>query len=109
MAEMKKIRFLSVRERHDKPHLVLSIFLWVIFLSSPLSGLLNPGKDLNVTERHFHDNPQGFFTFFVLVPDTNFQKDTTRIDTTTHEVNETTTDSTSKYPSIQKNINLIIW
>ena len=75
---MKKIIFLSGRERNDWPQLVLSIFLLVIFFSSPVSGLLNPGKLLNVTEKHYHDNPQGFFTFFVLIPDKNFLEDTTQ-------------------------------
>jgi len=105
---MKKLSFLSVRERHDKPQLVLSIFLSVIFFSSPLSGLLNPGNARNVTERHYHDNPQGFFTFFELIPDKNFQDDTTRSERNAPEVKKLSMDTTPKNQIIQKNINVVI-
>ncbi len=106
---MKRINFLSGRERNDRPPLVLSIFLSVVFFSSPISGLLNPGKVLNVTEKHYHDNPQGFFTFFVLMPDKNFQDDTTQGNKNTLEVKELAMDTTPENPAIQKNINLVIW
>jgi hypothetical protein len=105
---MKRINFLSGRERNDRPQLVLSIFLSVIFFSSPISGLLNPGKVLKVSEKHQHDNPQGFFTFFVLVPDKNFQNDTSRGNKNTLEVKELAMDTTPENPAIQKNINLVI-
>jgi hypothetical protein len=108
MAKMKKINFLSGRERNDKPQLALSIFLSVIFFSSPISGLLNPGKVLNTTEKHYHDNPQGFFTFFVLIPDKNFLEDTTQSNRNTLAVKELSMDTTPKNPTIQKNINLVI-
>lgn len=106
---MKKINFLTGRERHDRPQLVLSIFLSVIFFSSPLSGLLNPGNVLNVTEKLYHDNPQGFFTFFVLIPDKNFREDTTQGNKNTPEVNELAMDTTPKNPTLQNNINVVIW
>jgi hypothetical protein len=106
---MKKISFLSGRERKDRPPLALSIFLSVIFFSSPISGLLNPGKVLNVTEKHHHDNPQGFYTFFVLVPDKNFQGDTTKGNKNNLAVKELAMDTTPENPKIQKNINLVIW
>jgi hypothetical protein len=93
MAKMKKINFLSGRERNDKPQLALSIFLSVIFFSSPISGLLNPGKVLNTTEKHYHDNPQGFFT---------------QSNRNTLAVKELSMDTTPKNPTIQKNINLVI-
>jgi len=106
---MKKINFLSGRERNDRPQLVLSIFLFVILFSSPLSGLLNPVNVLNVNKKHYHDNPQGFFTFFVLIPDKNLQEDTIQSDKNTPEVKELSMDTTPKNQPIQKNINLVIW
>jgi hypothetical protein len=109
MAEMKKIYFLSVRERHDKPQLVLSIFLWVIFISSPLSGLLNPDNLLNVHEKHYHDNPQGFFTFFALIQGKNFHTDTMQNNMNTPAVKELSMDTTPKNPIIQKTTNVVIW
>jgi hypothetical protein len=108
MAEMKKMDFLLVKERHDKPPLVLSIFLWIVFFSSPLSGLLNPGTAFKVNERRFHDNPQGFFTFFVLVTDKNFRDDTTMNDKNTPEIKKLSTDTIPENPIIQKNVNLVI-
>jgi len=106
---MKKINFLSVRERNDRPQLVLSIFLSVIFISSPISGLLNPDDVLNATEKRYHDNPQGFYTFFVLIPEKNFRGDTTQSNKNTLAVNELAMDTTPRNPAIQKNINLVIW
>jgi hypothetical protein len=105
---MKRINFLSGRERNGRPPLVLSIFLSVLFFSSPISGLLNPGKILNVTERHYHDNPQGFFTFFVLMPEKNFQDDTTQGNKNAPEVKELAMDTAPENPTLQKNINLVI-
>jgi hypothetical protein len=108
-AAMKKINFLSGREKHDRPQLVLSIFLSVVFFSSPLSGLLNPGNISNISEKQYHDDPQGFFTFFVLIPDKNFREDTTRRMTKTAEVKELSMDTTPKNPTIQNISNLVIW
>jgi hypothetical protein len=109
MTEMKTIFYLSVRERHDKPLLVLFIFLSVIFLLSPLSGMLIPGKVMGTTERHYHDCPQGFFTFFMLVPDKNSREDTTQIIKTTNEGKELSIDTTPKNLPLQKNLNVVIW
>ena len=109
MAVMKKINFLLRSERNDRPQLVLSIFLSVIFFSSPLTGLLNPCNVLNVKEKHYNDNPQGFFTFFVLIPDKNFREDTTQANNNSPEVEELSMDTTPKIPTIQKSINPVIW
>jgi hypothetical protein len=109
MAEMKKINFLSVKARNDKPPLVLSIFLWLVFFTTPLSGLLNSDKALNVTERHYHDNPQGFFTFFALLPNKISYEDTTGSNKTSNEIRELAIDTTPKTLSVQKNINVVIW
>ncbi len=106
---MKRINFLSGRERNDRPQLVLSILLSVVFFSSPISGLLNPGKAYNVTEKRYHDNPQGFFTFFVLMPAKNFQDDTTQGNKNALEVKELAMDTTPENPAIHKTINLVIW
>lgn len=104
---MKKINFLSGKARHDRPPLVLSIFLTVIFFSSPLSGLLNPGSVLKVTERHYHDNPQGFFTFFMLFPEKNSSDDTIQKENTSSEVVELSMDTTHGIQS--KQMNVVIW
>jgi len=106
---MKKLIFLSGSERYDKPQLVLSILLSVIFFSGPLSGLFNPCMVLNVTERHYHDNPQGFFTFFALLPDKEIREDTIQDKCNTSEVNEPSIDTTSKDPLLIKNSNILIW
>ncbi len=51
---------------------------------------------MNVTERHYHDNPQGFFTFFVLMPDKNFLNDTTQGNKNAPEIKELAMDTTPK-------------
>jgi hypothetical protein len=107
---MKKMNFLAGKARHDKPPLVLSIFLTVIFISSPLSGLLNPARVLNITERHFHDNPQGFFTFFMLCPDKNSPDDSSiQNNGTINEKKELTIDTTPKTMSGKMDMNFVIW
>jgi len=106
---MKKIIFLSGGERQDRPQLVLSIFLSVIFFSGPLTGLLNPGNGMHATEKHYHDNPQGFFTFFVLIPGKDFREDTTQYGNNTPEAKELSMDTTPENPIIKKNINLVTW
>jgi hypothetical protein len=109
MAEMKKIYFLSEKAGNDKPPLFLSIFIWVMFITTPLSGLLNTDKLLNVTERNFHDNPQGFFTFYELLPCKISLEDTTVSNGTINEIRELPVDTTPETSSLQKNINIVIW
>ncbi len=106
---MKKINFLSGKARSDKPHFVSSIFLLVIFVSSPLSGLFNPGKVLNESERRYHDNPQGYYTFFELLPDKNCLEDTTGGNINTFKVRELSMDTTPADTIIKRHINMIIW
>ena len=106
---MKKIIFLSGREWLDRPQLVLTIFLSVILFSSALTGSLKHGNVLHITERHYHDNPQGFFTFFILMPEKDFREDTTECVNNTPEVKELSMDSTPINPAIQKYKNLVTW
>jgi hypothetical protein len=106
---MKKMDLLSVKARHEKPQVVLSIFLSVIFFSSPLSGLLNPGKDLSGTESPCDDIPQEFHTFYNLIPEKNSPEDTTQSYLTASEVKESSKDTTSDILSKHKNLNVVIW
>jgi hypothetical protein len=108
MAEMKKIFFLSGKARNDEPPLFLSIFIWVLFLTTPLSGLLHFNNILDHTERHFHDNPQGFFTFYALFPDKISFEDTTSSRRTPYKISELSLDTTAKASTVQKNINVVI-
>jgi hypothetical protein len=73
------------RERRRESEIILYIILSVLFLLGPLSGIYNPGKTMNMSERRYHDDPHGFFTFFVLLPDKNstgeiFKKNNTAVD-----------------------------
>lgn len=94
---MKKINLLIGRERHDKPKLVLSIFLSVLFFSSPLTGLFNPDKETIGNAKHYHDNPQGFYTFFVLLPYKN-----SRLDTAQNIVKERVIKELPKYTTSKR-------
>jgi len=105
---MKKINFLYGKAGHDKPQLVLSIFISLIFITTPLTGLLNPGKVLNITEKHYHENPQGFSTFFTLFPDKNSFEDSARSNMADNEVKELAKDTTPGVP-VQKTINVVTW
>jgi hypothetical protein len=106
---MKKMDLLSVKVRHEKPQMVLSIFLSVVFFSSPLSGLLNPGKDLTGTERPFHANPMENNTFFNLIPVKNTPEDTTLSHITPGEAKESAKDTTTDILLKYKSLNVVIW
>jgi len=114
---MKKIFLLSGKERHARPQLVLSVLLSVLFLSCPLSGLFIPGKGLNVAEKRYHDNPQGCFTFFVLLPDKTYHTDSLKplkdgsgdLKGGSAEMKELSMDTTPKHPLSNKNLNFVIW
>jgi hypothetical protein len=106
---MKKMDLLSVKVRQEKPQMVLSIFLSVVFFSSPLSGLLNPGRDLNDIEKPCHVNPREFHTFFNLIPEKNAPEDTTQSHITPGDAKESAKDTTTDILSKHKNLNVVIW
>ncbi len=106
---MKKINFLSGTAGHDKPQLVLSIFVSLIFITSPLTGLLNPDRLPSTAEKHYHENPQGNITFFMLLPEKNSFEDTIPGNHATVEIEELCIDTLPEFSPIYKNVNVVIW
>ncbi len=95
---MKKIFFLLEREKSKESELILYIILLVLFLLGPLSGIYNPGKTMQVAEKRYHENPRGFFTFFVLLPDKNSCGGTPQKINTAFEDKILSMDTTKSYP-----------
>jgi hypothetical protein len=95
---MKKIFFLLEREKSKESELILYIILSVLFLLGPLSGIYSPDKTMQVAEKRYHEDPHGFFTFFVLLPDKNSCGGTPLKINTAFEDKTLSMDTTKSYP-----------
>jgi hypothetical protein len=102
---MKKIDLLSVKVRHEKPRVVVSIFLSVIIFSNPFSGLLYPARDLKESVKSCQVDSREFHSSFNLFPENNAPEDTTL----TSEMLEILADTTADILSKHKNLNIVIW